>query len=80
MKFFLMHKSPFWLCSHQRPSLRLLSTKCHPLVETAASQRKKLQDALPFLLDDMRTWNTALASDALKDPEKRLTVSLHYFN
>ena len=75
---------PIWFYSHHRPSLRPLSTssklnknaKCHPLVETAARQRKTLQDALPFLMDDMRSWDITLASDTLKDPEKRLTVSL----
>ncbi len=87
MKLFLTYKSPIWFYSRHRPSLRLLSTcskikenaKCHPLVETAAKQRKTLQDVLPFLMDDMRSWNFSLTSGTLKDPEKRLTVSLHYF-
>ncbi len=89
MKLFLTYKSPICFYSRHRPSLRLISTssqikenaKCHPLVETAAKQRKMLHYALPFLMDDMRTWNCSLTSTSgkLKDPEKRLTVSLQYF-
>ena len=44
----------------------------HPLVEAAARQRKRLQEALPFLAVDAKDW------DPLTDPENRVKVCVNF--
>ena len=48
--------------------------KKHPLVVAAANQRRRLQEALPFLQVDFKDWDQQLAEGTLLDPEKRLHV------
>ena len=50
----------------------------HPLVEAAARQRKRLQEALPFLAVDAKDLDRALASDTLADPENRVKVCVNF--
>ena len=39
----------------------------NPLVVAACNQRKRLQEALPFLLADTKDWDTSLTSGTLTD-------------
>ena len=48
--------------------------KKHPLVVAAANQRRRLQEALPFLQVDFKDWDQELEKGTLLDPEKRLHV------
>jgi len=48
--------------------------KKHPLVVAAAKQRRRLQEALPFLQVDFKDWDHELGKGTLLDPENRLHV------
>ena len=52
----------------------------HPFVKTAANQRERLREALPFLAENFKDWDRGLESGKLIDPEKRLKVLKYIYS